>query len=44
VIKHGDYLTTIGQEETEDYKMLRDLGFEIETIEEMKESLATEKY
>jgi biotin synthase len=39
----GDYLTTIGQEETEDYKMLRDLGFEVETIEEMKESLATEK-
>jgi biotin synthase len=39
----GDYLTTIGQEETEDYKMLRDLGFQIETVEEMKESLATEK-
>lgn len=39
----GDYLTTIGQEEIEDYQMLRDLGFEIETTEEMKASLATEK-
>jgi biotin synthase len=36
----GDYLTTAGQEETEDYKMLRDLGFEIESVEEMKASLA----
>jgi biotin synthase len=39
----GDYLTTIGQEETEDYKMLRDLGFEIETAEELKASIAMEK-
>lgn len=39
----GDYLTTAGQEENEDYKMLRDLGFEIETVEEMKASLAIEK-
>jgi biotin synthase len=39
----GDYLTTIGQEEIEDYQMLRDLGFEIETTEEMKASLSTEK-
>ncbi|WP_026575423.1 biotin synthase BioB [Bacillus sp. UNC438CL73TsuS30] len=29
----GDYLTTAGQEENEDYKMLQDLGFEIETVE-----------
>ena len=34
----GDYLTTVGQEETEDHKMLLDLGFEIETVEEMKAS------
>jgi biotin synthase len=39
----GDYLTTIGQEEIEDYKMLRDLGFQIETAKEMKEGLAAEK-
>lgn len=39
----GDYLTTVGQEETEDHKMLLDLGFEVETVEEMKESLAVEK-
>jgi biotin synthase len=39
----GDYLTTMGQEETEDYKMLRDLGFEIETIEEMRKNMAIEK-
>jgi biotin synthase len=39
----GDYLTTTGQEETEDYKMLRDLGFEVESVEEMKASLAAEK-
>ncbi|MDP4103743.1 MAG: biotin synthase BioB [Bacillota bacterium] len=39
----GNYLTTIGQEEIEDYQMLHDLGFEIETTEEMKASLATEK-
>ncbi len=36
----GDYLTTAGQEETEDHKMLVDLGFEVETVEEMRESLA----
>ncbi|WP_141432687.1 biotin synthase BioB [Bacillus sp. 03113] len=35
----GDYLTTAGQEKNEDYKMLRDLGFEIESVEEMKASL-----
>jgi biotin synthase len=39
----GDYLTTGGQEEIEDYKMLRDLGFEVESVEEMKASLAVEK-
>jgi biotin synthase len=39
----GDYLTTSGQEEIEDYKMLRDLGFEVESVEEMKASLAAEK-
>lgn len=35
----GDYLTTTGQEESEDHKMLLDLGFEVETVEEMKASL-----
>ncbi|WP_077212561.1 biotin synthase BioB [Bacillus dakarensis] len=35
----GDYLTTAGQEETDDYKMLRDLGFEVETVDEMNSSL-----
>lgn len=39
----GDYLTTAGQEEIEDYKMLRDLGLEVESVEEMKASLASEK-
>ena len=39
----GDYLTTAGQDETEDQKMLRDLGFEVESVKEMKASLATEK-
>ncbi|WP_332631406.1 biotin synthase BioB [Halalkalibacter flavus] len=39
----GDYLTTAGQEESEDHKMLKDLGFEVESVEEMRESLATEK-
>jgi biotin synthase len=39
----GDYLTTAGQEESDDYKMLRDLGFEVETVEEMKALLAAEK-
>ncbi|MDN4492503.1 biotin synthase BioB [Ureibacillus aquaedulcis] len=29
----GDYLTTEGQEENQDYAMLRDLGFEIELAE-----------
>jgi biotin synthase len=36
----GDYLTTAGQEETEDHKMLLDLGFEIETVEEMRNLLS----
>ncbi|MFC0558855.1 biotin synthase BioB [Halalkalibacter alkalisediminis] len=36
----GDYLTTAGQEETDDHKMLIDLGFEVETVEEMKQSLS----
>ncbi|MFZ4453534.1 biotin synthase BioB [Salibacterium aidingense] len=36
----GDYLTTDGQEETEDHKMLSDLGFEVESVEEMKENIA----
>ncbi len=35
----GDYLTTSGQEESEDHKMLLDLGFEVESVEEMKASL-----
>jgi biotin synthase len=35
----GDYLTTSGQDETEDHKMLLDLGFEVESVEEMKASL-----
>lgn len=35
----GDYLTTAGQAETEDHKMLLDLGFEVESVEEMKASL-----
>lgn len=39
----GDYLTTAGQEESDDYKMLRDLGFEVESVEEMKALLAAEK-
>ncbi|HLR72836.1 MAG TPA: biotin synthase BioB [Pseudogracilibacillus sp.] len=30
----GDYLTTKGQEETYDHKMLRDLGFEIDYVNE----------
>ncbi|KIL51578.1 biotin synthase [Jeotgalibacillus alimentarius] len=38
----GDYLTTTGQEENKDYKMLLDLGFEIESVEEMKAGLAVE--
>jgi biotin synthase len=36
----GDYLTTAGQAESEDHKMLVDLGFEIESVDEMKASLA----
>jgi biotin synthase len=36
----GDYLTTSGQDESEDHKMLLDLGFEVESVEEMKASLA----
>lgn len=36
----GDYLTTHGQEESEDHKMLLDLGFEVESVEDMKASLA----
>jgi biotin synthase len=39
----GDYLTTAGQEESDDYKMLCDLGFEVESVEEMKALLAVEK-
>ncbi|WP_018923547.1 biotin synthase BioB [Salsuginibacillus kocurii] len=39
----GDYLTTAGQEDTADHRMLADLGFEVETVEEMKASLAEEK-
>ncbi|KGA97100.1 biotin synthase [Alkalihalobacillus alcalophilus ATCC 27647 = CGMCC 1.3604] len=35
----GDYLTTAGQEETKDQQMLTDLGFEVESVEEMKASL-----
>ncbi|WP_269775000.1 biotin synthase BioB [Bacillus siamensis] len=35
----GDYLTTSGQHETEDHKMLHDLGFEVESVEEMKAGL-----
>ncbi|MBZ5216762.1 biotin synthase BioB [Bacillus paralicheniformis] len=35
----GDYLTTAGQNETEDHKMLHDLGFEVESVEEMKANL-----
>jgi biotin synthase len=35
----GDYLTTAGQSEREDYQMLTDLGFEIESVQEMAESL-----
>jgi len=31
----GDYLTTEGQEGSADHKMLEDLGFEVETVEEM---------
>ncbi len=38
----GNYLTTAGQAESADHKMLQDLGFEIESIEEMKASLAAE--
>ena len=38
----GDYLTTAGQEESDDHKMLRDLGFEVESVEEMKASLTVE--
>lgn len=36
----GDYLTTAGQKETEDHKILLDLGFEVESVQEMKDSLA----
>ncbi|MBG9913909.1 biotin synthase [Bacillus sonorensis] len=39
----GDYLTTAGQKETEDEKMLHDLGFEVESVDEMKASLLAEK-
>jgi len=38
----GDYLTTAGQDETEDQKMLRDLGFEVESVEDIQASLAAE--
>ncbi|WP_042473563.1 biotin synthase BioB [Bacillus ndiopicus] len=33
----GDYLTTAGQEKNKDYKMLEDLGFEIELTEKQQE-------
>lgn len=36
----GDYLTTSGQEDTEDHKMLLDLGFEVERVEELKANTA----
>ena len=36
----GDYLTTAGQDETDDQKMLRDLGFEVESVEEMQGQLS----
>ena len=36
----GDYLTTSGQNQTEDHNMLRDLGFEVESVRENKERLA----
>lgn len=29
----GDYLTTVGQKDTEDMRMLRDMGFEIDFVE-----------
>jgi biotin synthase len=32
----GDYLTTAGQEKSEDYRMLEDLGFEIDFAEEQQ--------
>lgn len=35
----GDYLTTEGQEKNQDYKMLEDLGFEIELTEKQQELL-----
>lgn len=39
----GDYLTTAGQEDSEDHKMLLDLGFEVESVEEMKANIAAGK-
>ncbi|WP_096436842.1 biotin synthase BioB [Alteribacter populi] len=36
----GDYLTTEGQETTDDHQMLLDLGFEVETVDEMNASLS----
>ncbi|WP_078576511.1 biotin synthase BioB [Salipaludibacillus agaradhaerens] len=39
----GDYLTTSGQEDTEDHKMLVDLGFEVECVEEVKANIAAGK-
>lgn len=41
-VKKGE-TSTEGQEDTEDHKMLQDLGFEVETVDEMKKSLAVEK-
>lgn len=35
----GDYLTTEGQDTNTDYKMLEDLGFEIELVEKQQEIL-----
>ncbi|WP_202076493.1 biotin synthase BioB [Caldalkalibacillus salinus] len=39
----GDYLTTAGQEDSEDHRMLLDLGFEVESVEEMKANIAAGK-
>lgn len=35
----GDYLTTAGQDSTADHKMIEELGFEVETVEEINASL-----
>ncbi|CAM3868047.1 biotin synthase BioB [Alkalicoccus chagannorensis] len=38
----GDYLTTAGQEDSADIRMLQDAGFEIETVDEIKAAMAAE--